>query len=115
MNRPFLISGYLLYGLCLIFVVVGAWTLTFSKTEGVLIEHGQSKSMLTGGFPGVPRGNSDSTYADQFFARYSYVIDDRKFESERIGVGLNTWTMAPLWTMNWIRISGSTTKIPVYY
>ncbi len=114
-KRPFRILGFAFIGTAAALVLLGAWTFTFSKTEGELTSIENAGRMMSGGYSGIPFVNSGPTHTSSVAVSYRYRVDENRLKGTRIGMGLAPWTLSPLGPMRWERHARPGATLTVYH
>lgn len=114
-RRPFRFLGMLFLTAALLLVLLGAWTFTFTKTRGEMIEIEDTGMMMSGGYSGIPFVHGQSTHTSTLAVTYRYRVEGKPMTATRIGMGLAPWTLWPFGPMRWERQARSGAELTVYH
>ena len=101
--------GYAFFFLGLLLFCLGLWTYAFVPTDAN-IHHFQAGSPSTSG-----SGRNMRSHIPPDQLRYSYAVNGKRLESDRVGMGFRIWTLSPLGKMDWEIALASNQPMRAYY
>jgi len=116
LQKPFYRIGQLLVFVSILLFSLGISTFFFKETTGTLTKNGLKSVLLKGGYVGIPYVPTPSSISIvDYDLRYSYTVDGKQFEEERIGMGVNALTLSPFRKMEWEESIKRGEPIKVFY